>query len=87
MLSIIEVAVTYLGKVLLHVLTTTDTFSRNFVRSSRRHKNSEERLCRTRWTDLLLSRTCLIEQLLLVNKQIYMYIRVYECIVTACLIL
>ena len=72
MLSIIEVAVTYLGSV-APCTFYNGHFFKKFIRSSRRHNNIEERLCRTRWTDLLLSRTCLIGQLLLENKQIHMY--------------
>jgi len=55
--SFIKVAVSYLSEVLLHVLSTIDTFSRNFYGGgSCRHNSIEERHCRTRWTDLLLSR-------------------------------
>lgn len=75
MLSFIEVAVSYLSKVLLHVLSAMDTFSRNFYGGGSCHQNNiEERHCRTRWTDLLVSRTCQIGQLLLENRHIYVYI-------------
>jgi hypothetical protein len=67
MLSFIDVAVSCLSKMLLRVLYKMDTFARNFYGGvSCRHNNIAESHCRTRRTNLLLSRTCQIG-----HKQIY----------------